>query len=449
MAEPRIVIAGAGLSGALLAAFLARRGGQVDLFERRGDPRGGPAGGGRSINLAISERGLNALRVIGLEDEVLRTAVPMRGRMIHGPDRSLKFQPYDRDPARHINSISRGGLNRFLIESAARHENVKLRFDARCTGADLETATASFEDANTGEAFEARGDLLIGADGAFSAVRGAMQRLDRFDYSQSYLTHGYKELSIPPAHGGGFRMEPNALHIWPRRSFMMIALPNIDGSFTCTCFWPFEGAHGFARLQTPELIRAYFEEQFPDALPLMPTLVEDFQQNPTSSLVTVRCAPWHYRDRVALVGDAAHAIVPFFGQGMNAAFEDCVVLDECLREHGEDRAAALAEYTRRRKRNGDAIAALAIQNFVEMRDKAGRPLFRARKALERLLHGVAPSAYVPLYTMVSFTNVPYAEAVERARRQDQIVYRALLVLAALIVLSILWLLSGFARAGSS
>lgn len=444
MAEPRVVIAGAGLAGALMAVFLARRGAQVELYERRGDPRAGAADGGRSINLAISERGLNALRVLGLEQEVLRSAVPMRGRMLHAIDGKLKFLPYDKDPARHINSISRGGLNRFLIDSAAGHPNVRIRFDSRCTGADLDRGAASFVDVSSGEPFEAAGDLLVGADGAFSAVRGALQRLDRFEYSQSYLAYGYKELTIPPAEGGGFRMEPNALHIWPRRSYMMIALPNVDGSFTCTCFWPYEGPNGFARLQTPELIRDYFAEQFPDAVPRMPTLVEDFQANPIGSLVTIRCAPWHYRDRVVLVGDAAHAIVPFFGQGMNAAFEDCVVLDECLRDHADDRGAALSEYTRRRKRNGDAIAALALENFVEMRDKSARPLFRAKKALERVLHGWLPGWFVPLYTLVSFTNVPYADAVERARGQNRVVYGVLLAVLAALLLAAGWLFSGCA-----
>lgn len=440
--RPKIVIAGAGLAGALLANYLGRAGCEVDLYERRGDPRSGEAGGGRSINLAISERGLHALRGIGLEGRILEMAVPMRGRMIHARDGALSFQPYDRDPRRCINSISRGGLNRALIEAAAAHPGVRLHFHQRCVDADLDAPAARFRDERDGRESEVACDLLIGADGAFSAVRRAMQRLDRFNYSQSYLDHGYKELHIPPAEGGGFRMERNALHIWPRRAFMMIALPNPDGSFTATCFWPLEGENSFANLRSAEDVRGFFEEQFPDALSMMPTLAEDFFANPTSTLVTIRCGPWHHRDRAVLLGDAAHAIVPFYGQGMNAAFEDCVALDACLRESPSDRAAALAAFYQRRKPHADAIADLALENFIEMRDKSGSRVFQAYKKMERTLHGLIPEWYTPLYTMVSFTTIPYAEARKRARRQDRWVYGTIVAGVVLdvlvIVVAVVW-----------
>jgi kynurenine 3-monooxygenase len=253
-----------------------------------------------------------------------------------------------------------------------------------------------------------------------------MQRLDRFEYSQRYLAHGYKELTIPPAADGSWRMKRNALHIWPRKSFMMIALPNPDGSFTCTLFWEFKGPRSFETTQTDDEIRRFFAEEFPDAVSLMPKLVEEFRTNPTGSLVTIRCAPWHYKDKVALVGDAAHAVVPFYGQGMNAAFEDCVVLDECLAQFSDNREHAFAEYFDRRKENADALADLAVENFIEMRDKTASRIFRAKKKLDHLLEGLLPGTYLPLYAMVTFTRMPYAQAARRARRQDRMVYAGLI-----------------------
>ncbi|MBA2432541.1 MAG: FAD-dependent monooxygenase [Chthoniobacterales bacterium] len=424
----------------MMAAFLGRRGYDVELFERRSDPRVGNFVGGRSINLALSTRGIHALQQLGIADEVLQHAIPMRGRMIHDRSGELHFAPYDRDPAKHINSIGRSALNTATIAAAQRYPNVQVQFNHRCTDIDLDTPTAHLLNTETNQMVAARGDAIIGVDGAFSAVRRAMQRLDRFEYSQTYLAHGYKELTIPPATDGSWRMEKHALHIWPRRSFMMIALPNPDGSFTCTLFWEFEGPRSFATTQTADEFRRFFDEEFPDAVPLMPTLLEEFQENPTGSLVTVRCAPWHYHDKVALVGDAAHAVVPFYGQGMNAAFEDCVVLDECLAEFPNDRARAFAEYSARRKENADALADLAVQNFIEMRDKTASPVFRAKKKLDHFIEGVLPGIYLPLYTMVSFTRIPYAEAARRARRQDRVVYGVLLLLILALLLAGLRLL---------
>jgi len=431
----KFILVGSGLAGGLLAAYLGRRGHEVDLYERRADPSEGNIVGGRSINLAISTRGIHALEQIGIAEEALRHAIPMRGRMIHDRSGALHFTPYDVDPQKCINSIGRAALNTTVIQAAQRYPNVRVYFDHRCTGVDLDTPVAHLETAN--RTVTATADAVVGVDGAFSAVRKSMQgEIANFQYDESYLAHGYKELMIPPAPDGSWRMEKNALHIWPRKSFMMIALPNPDGSFTCTLFWEFEGPRSFATTKTDDDVRRFFEEEFPDAVSLMPTLLEDFRDNPTGSLVTIRCAPWFYRDKVCLVGDAAHAVVPFYGQGMNAAFEDCIVLDECLQDSPQDRERAFAEYFHRRKENADALADLAIGNFIEMRDKTASKTFRAKKKLDHFLEAALPGIYLPLYTMVTFTRIPYAEAARRARLQDRIVYMALIAIVLIIALLI-------------
>jgi kynurenine 3-monooxygenase len=430
----KFVLIGSGLAGGLLAAFLGRRGYEIELYERRSDPREGNLVGGRSINLALSTRGIHALEQLGLADEVLAHAIPMRGRMIHDKFGVLHFSPYDRDPNKCINSIGRAALNTVVIEAAQRNPNVRVMFNHRCVDVDLEAPSAHLLETLTDRAIEARGDLVIGVDGAFSAVRRSMQRLDRFAYSQSYLDHGYKELTIPPRPDGSWQMEKNALHIWPRKSFMMIALPNPDGSFTCTLFWQFEGERSFAATRGDGEIRRFFEEEFPDAVPLMPALLQDFKDNPTGSLVTIRCGPWFYEDKVALLGDAAHAVVPFYGQGMNAAFEDCVVLDECLARFPNERKTGLKEYFKRRKKNTDALADLAVQNFIEMRDKTASRAFRAKKKLDHTLEGIFAGVYLPLYAMVTFTRIPYAEAARRSRMQDRLVYGVLTSLAIIFIL---------------
>ena len=434
----KFILIGSGLAGGLLAAYLGRRGHEVDLYERRADPSEGNIVGGRSINLAISTRGIHALEQIGIAEEALRHAIPMRGRMIHDRSGALHFTPYDVDPQKCINSIGRAALNTTVIQAAQRYPNVRVYFDHRCTGVDLDTPVAHLETAN--RTVTATADAVVGVDGAFSAVRKSMQRqIANFQYDESYLAHGYKELMIPPAPNGSWRMEKNALHIWPRQSFMMIALPNPDGSFTCTLFWEFEGPRSFATTKTDDDVRRFFEEEFPDAVSLMPTLLDDFRDNPTGSLVTIRCAPWFYRDKVCLVGDAAHAVVPFYGQGMNAAFEDCVVLDECLQNSPQDRERAFAEYFHRRKENADALADLAIGNFIEMRDKTASRAFRAKKKLDHLLEGLLPGVYLPLYTMVTFTRMPYATAAKRARFQNGIVYSSLVGVGILVFLLLIGL----------
>jgi kynurenine 3-monooxygenase len=424
LSDRHITIVGAGLAGPLLACFLAREGYQVALYERRGDPRTGAPAEGRSINLALSARGIDALQRIGLADEVLRNVIPMRGRMLHEPDGKLAFQYYSSNHTDAINSVSRGGLNLILVNAAATYPNVKLFFDHRCRSVNLDRnrPTVTFENDVTVET-----DLIVGADGAFSAVRWAMQIREGFDYSQSYLEHGYKELSIPPTSDGSFAMEPNALHIWPRGGFMMIALPNQDHSFTCTCFWPREM---FESLDSPHQIEAHFGRHFPDAVPLMPTLIEDFRRNPVGALVTIRCWPFHFQDKAVLIGDAAHAIVPFYGQGMNCAFEDCVALADNLRS-----GQPLQAFTQSRKPNTDAIADMALENFVEMRDHVASRAFLLRKRVGHAVHRMFPRAFVPLYDMISFSTIPYAQARQRARWQSRVLRRAAVTLAIFTILA--------------
>ncbi len=427
---------GAGLAGSLMAIYLARAGHRVHLYERRPDPRTASAERGRSINLALSTRGIDALERIGLAEEVLASAIPMPGRMIHSPSGELTFQQYARDGKQAINSVSRAGLNEILISAADREENVEIHFDARCTGVDFDSGEASVLDGASGQTRSVPTNHIIGADGAFSGVRSSMQRRDRFSYSQDYLTHGYKELTIPAGEGGSFAIEKQALHIWPRGTYMMIALPNADGSFTCTLFWPFEGPNSFAELRTEADILSFFKAHFADAVPLIPNLVDDFQNNPTSSLATVRCAPWNVGDRAVLIGDAAHAIVPFYGQGMNASFEDVVWLDRALREHPDDIALAFDSYASARKPHADAIADLALRNFIEMRDLAGRRSFRTWKKIDQAAGRFFPESYIPLYDMVSFSTIPYADAVEREKRQIAFLKRLGIGIVVAIVLVI-------------
>ena len=406
-----ITLAGAGLVGSLMALFLARRGFQVEVLERRPDMRRETVDAGRSINLAISARGLHALRQVGLEEEARRHAIPMRGRMIHPVSGALTLQPYGKDDSQHINSISRAWLNQYLMTHAEATGKVRIRFKQRIQYVNFDSGTLTVVDEPGGLPREERATVILGADGSGSAVRQEMMRRKGFSSTQDLLSHGYKELTIPAGPGGAFRMEKHALHIWPRGSFMLIALPNEDGSFTCTLFLPFAGPVSFASLDSPGKLTGFFEEQFPDALALIPGLTHDFFHNPTGSMVTVKSAPWHVDGKALLLGDAAHAIVPFFGQGMNCGFEDCVVLEECLGRHSrwED---AFEEFFRLRKANADAIADMAVENFVEMRDKTADPRFLLEKAVEKELLKAFPGEFLSRYTLVSFSRVPYRLAYE-------------------------------------
>jgi kynurenine 3-monooxygenase len=420
-----ITIVGAGLVGSLLAIFLGRRGYQVTVVERRPDPRSGRIVGGRSINLALSDRGLLALERAGIAKQIEEVAIPMKGRMVHLTDGSTpSLLPYGTE-TQAIRSVSRGGLNTTLIELAGKEPNVRMVFERRCVSVDVKRPSLTLESPE-GHRVEIDSDILIGSDGAFSAVRYEMQKLDRFDYRQDYLPHGYKELHIPPGPGGSFLLEKNALHIWPRQSFMLIALPNTDGSFTCTLFFALDGdTDSFAALDTPQKARAYFERVFPDALALMPGFDKDWVGNPTSTLCTIRCSPWTHGGKTMLIGDAAHAVVPFFGQGMNCGFEDCRVLMEILDETGDDWAKAMPLYDKARKQNADAIAHLALENFVEMRDKVADKQFLLEKKIERHLAALCPDKVIPKYTMVTFSpHLPYAEALRRGVIQDEILARA-------------------------
>lgn len=419
----QINIFGAGLVGSLLSIFLARRGYRVGLYERRSDMRTSDKDEGRSINLALSDRGLKALAAVGIEKAVLNEAIPMYGRMIHDEKGKLTFQPYGKE-GQAICSVSRSGLNKLLLNAAERFENVSLYFDERCTSVDLSRTAAHMHHTVKGHDRVLTSDVIFGTDGAFSAVRGSMQITDRYNYSQSYIEHGYKELTIPPGPNNSHLLEKNALHIWPRHRYMLIALPNTDGSFTCTLFFPFEGDISFDRLRTPEDLKVFFEKNFPDVVPLMPHLTDEFFSNPTSSLVTVHCWPW-VTNRTALIGDAAHAIVPFFGQGMNAGFEDCRILDELITEYEGDWPKILQAFQVTRKPDADAVAELALQNFIEMRDLIADKNFLLRKKIEARMHELFPDKWVPLYSMVTFSDMPYSEALRLGREHDLLMQRVM------------------------
>ncbi|MCB0733192.1 MAG: FAD-dependent monooxygenase [Flavobacteriales bacterium] len=418
MAKRKITVVGGGLAGSLMAVYFAKRGFDVEVYERRPDMRRADIGAGKSINLALSVRGILALEKVGLKEAILENAIAMNGRMMHSENGDLSYQPYGKE-GQYINSVSRGGLNVHLLELADENPNVKLFFNHRCLDVDLEKSIATFKDEN-GEKVTVESDYIIGGDGAFSAVRMRMMKSARLDYSQDYLDHGYKELTIPPTADGKFAMEPNALHIWPRGSYMMIALPNPDKTFTCTLFFPYSGENSFETITTPEQVMDFFNTHFPDAVPMMPTLIEDFFGNPTGSLVTVRCFPW-VANKAVLLGDACHAVVPFYGQGMNCAFEDCVVMDECIEKHGDDLDAAFREYEILRKPNADAIADLALQNFIEMRDLVGDPAFLKQKEVEHDLCERYPDLFKSQYELVTFTNEPYAFAQQRGASNTQFV----------------------------
>lgn len=414
-----VTILGAGLVGSLLSIILKKRGHDVTVYERRPDMRTASGYAGRSINLAMSTRGWRGLELAGLRSELEAIAIPMYGRQLHMPDGSEAFQPYSKNNEA-IYSVSRGELNKKLM-TLAEQCGVQIEFEHRCAGIDVPNnkITCTLHD---GSQKSIQADLLFGADGAFSALRTSYSHMDRVNCSQNYLEYGYKELTIPADENGNMRMEKNALHIWPRGNYMMIALPNTDNTFTCTLFMPFEGEISFAKLQTKEDVTKFFNEKFSDAPAMMPTLLEDFFTNPTSSLITTHIFPWHYKDKSALIGDAAHAIVPFYGQGMNAGFEDCSVLSGLMDKHGEDWATILAEYEAKRKPNGDAVAQLALQNFVEMRDKVGDMAFLERKKIEKELGKRYPEQFVSVYEMVSFSHTPYDTAVRCIQAQDSLLH---------------------------
>jgi len=370
---------------------------------------------GRSINLAMSARGWKALDLAGLRADLESIAIPMYGRQLHMPDGTMAFQPYSKNNEA-IYSVSRGELNKSLMTLAERN-GVQIHFEHRCHKVDVADNRLHFSTPGGSEK-TVNADLLFGADGAFSALRTSYTHMDRVNCDQHYLEYGYKELTIPPDADGNMVMERNALHIWPRGNYMMIALPNTDNTFTCTLFMPFEGEISFSKLKTEKDVADFFDAKFADAKKLMPTLLEDFFGNPTSSLITTHIFPWHYKDKSALIGDAAHAIVPFYGQGMNAGFEDCTVLAGLIDKHSSDWDLILNEYERLRKPNGDAVAQLALLNFVEMRDKVSDLAFLERKKIEKELGKRYPKEFVSVYEMVSFSHTPYHTAISCIAAQD-------------------------------
>jgi kynurenine 3-monooxygenase len=416
-----VTISGSGLVGSLLAIYLAKKGHSVNIYERRPDMRVAKISAGRSINLALSDRGWKGLEGVGIADEIRKIGIPMYGRSIHHKDGTIAYQPYGKDD-QAIYSVSRATINKTLMTLAEQQKNVRIFFNEKCVQVDHKKGIADFENAETGENTRVESDLIIGADGAFSNVRLNMQlHTDRFEYNQHYIECGYKELEIPAGQNGEFVLEKNALHIWPRGSYMMIALPNLEGNFTCTLFLPFEGEKSFARLKTKDEVLKFFKEEFPDAVALMPTLLEDFAENPVSSLVTVKCWPWTFNNKVALIGDAAHAIVPFYGQGMNCGFEDCTVFNQLLEKYGDDWSGMLDEYQRLRKPDADAIADLAIMNFIEMRDRTADSKFLLQKKIEARFSSKYPDKWIPLYSMVTYSpHIRYSTALKEGLRQEEI-----------------------------
>jgi kynurenine 3-monooxygenase len=419
--EKTVTIVGAGLVGSLLSIYLAKRGYKVNIFERRSDMRKQSVAAGRSINLALSDRGWRGLKGVNIDKQIREIAIPMYGRQIHNKDGSQVYQAYGKDD-QAIYSVSRSGINKTLMDLAEQQDGVKLFFDQRCDKVNRKTNTISFTNLESGEKQDITSDLTFGADGAFSAVRMQMQlQHDRFDYNQYYIDASYKELTIPAGKDGSYQLEKNALHIWPRGSYMMIALPNMDGSFTCTLFFEAEGKKSFESMKTKEDVLQFFKDDFSDALPLMPALVDDFFENPTSSLVTVKCKPWVFDHKIALIGDAAHAIVPFYGQGMNCGFEDCVVLNELIEKHQENWEAILEDYETLRKPDGDAIADLAHANFIEMRDKTADAQFLLQKKIEARFSAKYPDKWTPLYSMVTYSpHIRYSTALKEGQRQQVI-----------------------------
>lgn len=415
----KVAIVGAGLVGSLQAILMAKKGYEVSVFERRPDLRKAKLIAGKSINLALSDRGWKALELAGIAEDIRQISIPMYKRCMHALDGTLTYQPYGKED-QAIYSVSRGGLNQKLMNLADNYPTISYNFNLKCQDIDLKTNTLSFQHTENKERVTFEADKVMATDGAFSAVRMRMQKSSMFDYSQKYLDHGYKELVIPANEDGTHKLDKNCLHIWPRGEFMMIALANLDGSFTCTLFFPMKGEISFESLKTREQVQAFFEKTFPDAIPMMPTLLDDYEENPTSSLVMVRCSPWNYGDDVVLMGDAAHAIVPFYGQGMNCGFEDCTVFHEMHEAANGNWDGLLEKFSEQRVPDGNAILDLALYNYVEMRDLTADPDFLLRKKIEAKFHNLYPELWLPLYSQVTFSHIRYSEAWANGQKQDAI-----------------------------
>ncbi|HLV15231.1 MAG TPA: NAD(P)/FAD-dependent oxidoreductase [Xanthomarina sp.] len=427
--QQNILIIGAGLCGSLLALRLGQRGFNVTLMEMRPDLRKVDISVGRSINLALSDRGIKAMELVGLEEKVKPLCIPMNGRMLHDIEGNTILAPYSGRDHEYINSISRGLLNGLLLDEAEKHDNVTIHFNKKCETVDFENTTALFTDTETNTQFVEDADVIIATDGAGSAMRNSyyLGKKFLFSFSQDWLSHGYKELCFLPTENGGYKTYKNALHIWGREAFMLIALPNLDGSFTVTLFLSFdEGEYNFNNLTTKERVLEFFNKYFKDALDLMPNLIDDFFANPTSPLGTVKCSPWHYKGNTLLMGDAAHAIVPFYGQGMNASFEDVVEFDKVLDENYDDWETIFKVYEKSRKKDTDAIADLAIDNFHEMKGHVNHTNFREKRNLEMAFEKNFPDEYSSKYSLVTFNeNISYSEALIKGRAQDKAILNML------------------------
>lgn len=419
--EKKAIIVGAGLAGSLWAVYLAKEGYKVTIYERRSDIRQAEISAGKSINLALSVRGWTALKAAGIEEEVNEIAIPMPGRIMHSLDGELTYQPYGKD-GEAIYSVSRGHLNAIMMQ-LAEDNGAEIHYNTKCTNADTKAGTVHLENKN-GEQFEDSADVVFAADGAFSAVRyNAFQKQNRFDYMQDFIDDGYKELLLPPNEDGSYRIDKNALHIWPRGRFMLIALPNEDGSFTCTLFMPFEGENSFESIKNDEDVKAFFKTTFPDFYDMMPNLVENWHEHPLSSLSIIRCSPWT-SGKIALIGDAAHATVPFYGQGMNGSFEDCYVMYNLMKKHNENWEEVFKEYNKR-KPDGDALQDLSVHNYHVMRDFVGDPMFLLQKKIEAKFSAAHPDKWMPLYSQVSFSNIRYSEAWNTGMKQDALMKKVM------------------------
>ncbi|MDG1661488.1 MAG: NAD(P)/FAD-dependent oxidoreductase [Winogradskyella sp.] len=427
--QQNILIIGAGLCGSLLSLRMAQRGYNVNVYEMRPDIRKTDISAGRSINLAFSDRGNKGMKLVGLEEKVKELCIPMNGRMLHDREGNTFLSNYSGRDHEYINSISREGLNAMLLDEVEKHENVKIHFNKKCLSVDFENTKAHFEEYHTKDKFIEDADCIIATDGAGSALRRSyyLERKFLFSFSQDYLTHGYKELTILPTENGDYKTYKSALHIWPRGDFMVIALPNLDGSFTVTLFLSYaKGEYNFNNLNTQEIVTEFFQKEFPDALELMPNLVDEFFENPTAPLGTVKCSPWHYKGNTLLMGDSAHAIVPFYGQGMNASFEDVVEFDAILDKYEGDWKTIFSEYGKTRKKDTDAIADLAIDNFHEMKDHVGQAIFQEKRKIEMALEKEFPEDYSSKYSLVTFNEqIGYREAMLRGRAQDKAILNML------------------------
>lgn len=414
-------VIGAGLVGSLWTVYLKKAGYIVNVYERRSDMRLQKMSAGKSINLAMSYRGWKGLTDIGVDEEIRKISIPMHGRTLHKPDGTTAYQPYGNE-GQAIYSVSRGDINSTLMNIAENDAAAKIHFNEECIDVDLKEGKATFKNTQTGDITQIKSDVVFATDGAFSAARyNAMQKLDRFNYSQNYIADGYREILLPANEDGSHKLPVNTLHIWPRGRFMLIALPNFDGSYTCTLFMPFEDdKYCFNNLTSKEKVTDFFKEVFPDFYELLPSVADAWEEHPLSSLAIIRCYPWTH-GKLALMGDAAHATVPFFGQGMNCGFEDCSVMWELMQKHKENWPEVFKEYEIMRKPNGDAVQDLSLQNYIVMRDKVNDPDFLLLQKIERRINYLYPDSYFPLYSMVSFTNIEYQTALKKGNEQEAMI----------------------------